>query len=74
MGTKRLETVSDCIKHDLDLQTKCPGGRVEILDAREFYMKLVKAQKPTMLNEAATFMLCKRCKRKQCRLIPVPRF
>jgi hypothetical protein len=74
MGTKRLDTVSDCIKQDLDLQAKCPCGRAEVLDAQELYMKLVKAQKPTTLHEAATFMRCKRCKRKQCRLIPIPRF
>jgi hypothetical protein len=74
MGTARLDTVGDCVKHDLDLQAKCPCGRTEVFGAQELFSILLKAKKPTTLNEAATFMVCKRCKRKQCKLQPVPRF
>jgi len=74
MGTKRLDTVSDCIKHDLDIIAKCPCGRAEVFDAQELYTRLLKEQKSTNLIEAATHFKCKRCERKRCRLQPVPRF
>lgn len=75
MGTKRLETVGDCIKHELDLQAKCQHcSRAEVIDPGELMLELIKRRIRGQFDEVAKLMICKRCKRKQCRLIPVPRF
>lgn len=74
MGTKRLETVSDAIRHDFDLQVKCICGRAEVIEPRDLMPELIKRQSSGRFDDVAKLMKCKRCKRKQCRVTPVPRF
>jgi hypothetical protein len=74
MGTRRLDTVSDCIGQDLDLEARCPCGRRETIDPQPFYLTLIRAKKPTKLRELEQLMKCKKCGKRECKLQPVPRF
>lgn len=74
MGTRRLDTVSDCIGQDLDLEAHCECGRRQLIDPQTFYMSLIGLKAPTKLREVEKLMRCETCKKRACKLVPVPRF
>lgn len=74
MGTRRLETVGDCINQALDLEAQCACGRKQTIDPQTFNMSLIMSRKPTKLREVEKLMRCDRCKQRACKLQPVPRF
>lgn len=75
MGTKKLVSVGDCINQGFDLEAQCHScGRKQTIDPMTFNRSLIMSAKPTKLHEVEQLMRCEKCKKRACKLVPVPRF
>ena len=64
MGSRRLDSLSDLVRHNLALKVECSCGRVVIMNAAKLLEQCRERGVPRSLLAVAHHLKCERCGRR----------
>lgn len=75
MGHRRLETLSDCVREELDLRVECVScGYTVTMISDTWRDQLAARGKPVRIREIERKLRCSKCGARNSHIVPVIRF
>lgn len=75
MGSRRIETITDCVRDELDLRVSCLGcGYTVTMISDDWLNRLVMQGKPIRIREIERKLRCTKCGARNSQVVPVVRF